>query len=64
MFAGKLFDGSRGIAARGFGFVSALIGAAVLGRTKARLAIVQVVVGLIAAVAASAGFAVTTFESD
>jgi autotransporter-associated beta strand protein len=59
MFAGKLCR-SGGIVARGFGFVSALTGAASLGRKKARFAIVQLVVGLIVAVAGQAGFAAAT----
>ena len=57
MFAGKLFRMSRGIVARGFGFVSALTRAAGLGRKKARLAIVQLVSGVIVALAAQAAFA-------
>ena len=56
MFA-EMLCRSRGIVARGFGFVSALTGVAVLGRKKARFVIVQLLVGLIVAVAAQAAFA-------
>ncbi len=61
MFAGSLCP-RGGIAARGFGFMSALARAAMLGRKKARFAIVQLLVGLIAAVAAQAAFAQTNWN--
>ena len=60
MFAETLVRMSGGIAARGLGFVSALAGGALLGRRKARFAIVQLVVGLMVAVAAQAAFAAGT----
>ena len=54
MFAGKLC---------GFeGIVSVRVGTAGLGRSKARLAVVQLVVSIVAAVAAQSAFAATTFS--
>ncbi len=54
MFAGKL--------CRSGGIVSTLMGTAALRRKKYRFAIVQLVIGLIVAVAAQSAFAVTTYS--
>ena len=63
MFAGKLARMPGAVAARAFGFASAPVGAAMLGRKKAQFVVLQLVVGLIAALAAQAAFAqATTFS--
>ena len=60
MFAGKLFRMSGGIAASGFGFMSAGPGTALLRGKKAQFAILQLLVGLMVAVAAQAALAAGT----